>query len=540
MIGIQFFFWPLALIAAALAILLNLPLRNTYLPRAVNLLTATATDISALLDSGRISSAQLVEECLQRIHSHDQNGLHLNSVLGLVPRHQLRSTAALLDNERRRGILRSAVHGVPILIKGNFATEPSLGLPTSGGAFALANVTTKYDAVAVHQLREAGAIILGKTNLDELCSWKGDNLGSGWSKLGGTTRSPYTFGSPCGSSGGSAVAVAAGLVPFALGTETTGSITCPASFLALYGFVGSKDLVSSHGLSPVSSSFDRPGILSKSVADLAVVLDVIARPGESKTKYLGSLNDSTSWTDFRLGLADPDFFNKTHGLYHEEIGELKMHDEISNAVMRMRALGAEVNMNASFPSAQFLPQSFGEIQRIIRHEIKSSFASFSRETDAPVKNLADLVLFNKEHWSDALKKDGLHFPQGQEILERSVGESLDSAEYDDIMNTLYTWAVTSGLEYAFKTHSVDFLVVPGWSWITIYSAIAGAPMGTVPLGQFPDGRPFGLTFVGRRGQDAKLLQLMQFYEKTFPPRRTPSSMNSVLGNWYFRLTNGIL
>ncbi|KAL6410189.1 amidase family protein [Ilyonectria robusta] len=405
--------WTLALVALIVATLWSLPLGNTSLPRSVNLLTATVGDLSALLGSGAISSAQLVEECLSRIQRHDKNGLRLNSVLSLVSRDQLRSTATGIDSERRHGVQESALFGVPVLVKDNFATDPSLGLPTSGGAYAFANVTTKHDATAIHQLRKAGAIILGKTNLDEFCGLKGDNLGSGWSKVGGSTRSAYTFDSPCGSSGGSAVAASAGFVPVALGTETAGSVTCPASHAALFGFVASKDLVSNHGLFPVSTSFDRPGILAKSTVDLASVLGIIAQPNEPLAQDIASSNykiaDGAVWADFRLGRADPDFFGKAHGSYHDKIGEVKMYKAVSEALHRMETLGAVVNMNASFPSAGLIPQAWEKMQPIMRRDMKSSFADFYLEANnAPVKNLIELVEYNKEHWADSLQKGMQH------------------------------------------------------------------------------------------------------------------------------------
>ncbi|KAF4447327.1 amidase family protein [Fusarium austroafricanum] len=470
--------WPLALVALAVALLWRLPLSNSSLPRSVNLLTETASDLSALLNSGRITSAQLVEECLDRIYSHDKHGLRLNSVLNLVPRELLRSTAMGLDSKRRYdGAQQSDLFGIPILIKDHFATDPTLGLPTTGGAFALANVTAKQDATAIHQLREAGAIILGKTNLDELSGSKGHNLGSGWSKPGGKTRSAYTLGSPCGSSGGSAVAVSAGLVPVALGSETAGSVTCPASHAALFGFVPSGDLVSKHGMAPISTSFDRSGILSKSTADLVSVLGIIAQSNKPSAQEIASSNyriDTALWADFRIGRADPDFFGKTHGVYHDETGEINMYKAVSEAIARMETLGAFVNMNASFPSAKLIPQEWEKMQRIMRHDMKSSFAKFCLEAhNSPVRDVPELVKYNKEHWVDALKQDGLAFPQGQEILEKSVEENMDKDEYYDAMSMLHESANTSGIEYAFKAHDVDFLVAPGWSWISVYSGITG-------------------------------------------------------------------
>ncbi|KAH6973793.1 amidase signature domain-containing protein [Ilyonectria sp. MPI-CAGE-AT-0026] len=291
--------WTLALVALIVATLWSLPLGNISLPRSVNLLTATVSDLSALLGSGAISGAQLVEECLSRIQRHDKNGLRLNSVLSLISRHQLRSTASDIDSETCRDFQESALFGLPVLIKDSLATEPSLGLR------APFVTTNKHDATAIHQLRKSGAIIIGKASLDELSGLKGDNLGAGWSKLGGTTHSAYTFDSPCGSLGGSVVTVSAGFVPVALGTETAGSITCPASHAALFGFVASEDLVSNHGLFPISTSFDRPGFLSKSTVDLASVLGIIAQPTESSAQDIASSSykvaGSAMWADFPPG-----------------------------------------------------------------------------------------------------------------------------------------------------------------------------------------------------------------------------------------------
>jgi amidase len=320
--------WLLALPVLLAALLWALPPRNVYLPRSVDLLTATATDLAILLGAGKLSSSQLVDEYLTRIRTHDQNGLRLNSIISTTPDPRLHAIAARLDNERRRGIIRSPLHGLPVLIKDIYATEPSLGLATTGGAFAFSNLTTSHNAAVVDRLQDAGAIILGKANLDELNGLKGDNLGSGWSKLGGKMRSAYAFDTPCGSSGGSAIAVSAGLVPIALGSETAGSVTCPASHAALYSFVASNGVISNRGLLPASPQFDRPGIFAKSTVDLVSVFKIAAEPEDGLlASLLGSrreVSEDRKWSDFRIGLADPEFFGQAHGLYDDEYAELKV------------------------------------------------------------------------------------------------------------------------------------------------------------------------------------------------------------------------
>ena len=261
----------LSCIAVPLAIWLGIedPHQNHYLPHSLDLLTLGSQELSRLLQDGSINSVQLVQEYLRRIDLDNEEGLRLRAVLTPVPRESIIAIANLRDIERSQNATRSELHGIPILLKDNMATEAGLGMKTTFGASAFHNASANEDVFIVQNLREAGMIVLGKANLDELNGFKGDYSPTGWSTVGGQTLSPYDGEYPCGSSGGSAVAVAAGFAPLALGTETQGSISCPASHAALFAMKPSTGLLSRSGILPSSTTFDAPGILAKSTWDIS-------------------------------------------------------------------------------------------------------------------------------------------------------------------------------------------------------------------------------------------------------------------------------
>lgn len=318
----------LSCIAVPLAIWLGIedPHRNHYLPRSLDLLTLGSQELSRLLQDGSINSVQLVQEYLRRIDLDNEEGLRLRAVLTPVPRESIIATANLRDIEWSQNATRSELHGIPILLKDNMATEAGLGMKTTFGASAFHNASANEDAFIVKKLREAGMIVLGKANLDELNGFKGDHLPTGWSTVGGQTLSPYDGEYPCGSSGGSAVAVAAGFAPLALGTETQGSISCPASHAALYAMKPSTGLLSRSGILPSSTTFDAPGILAKSTWDISNALDIASGPDDTDPATLmaslhryGSFaqQPSSNWSDWRIGFADPDWFWSSIGVYSD-------------------------------------------------------------------------------------------------------------------------------------------------------------------------------------------------------------------------------
>ena len=272
-------------------------------------------ELQSLLSSGKLTSAQLVEVYLAEIDKY--NG-YLKAVIATAPKQQLIEKAKTLDHERSRGTLRSQLHGLPILVKDNIDTHPDLGMNTTSGSFALLGARPKKSADVVERLIKAGVIILGKANLSELSWYKGSGTICGWSAVGGQSQSAYvrggireddTFGghsNPGGSSSGSAIAVSAGLAPFSIGTETEGSLIMPGNRAALYTLKPTIGLVSQQGIVPVSHICDAAGPMTKSVLDLANLLDVIIDPAKTNLPKYGFASAITdNWADLKVGVLDP-------------------------------------------------------------------------------------------------------------------------------------------------------------------------------------------------------------------------------------------
>lgn len=243
----------------------------------VEVVEADIATLQARMQAGRSSSAQLTHAYLQRIDRIDRidrSGPHLNAVIELNP--QAEADAAALDAERRAGQVRGPLHGIPLLLKDNIDALPMVN---SAGSLALANFRPTQDAFLVQRLRAAGAVILGKTNLSEWANFRSTQSSSGWSGRGGLTRNPYALDrNPCGSSAGTGAAIAASLATVGIGTETDGSITCPAAVNGLVGLKPTVGLVSRDGIIPISASQDTAGPMTRSVADAAAVLQAIAAP----------------------------------------------------------------------------------------------------------------------------------------------------------------------------------------------------------------------------------------------------------------------
>ena len=254
-------------------------------PTVADLSRLSLYQAQLLQQQGKLSSQQLTEYYLARITQLDDQGPALHAITNVNA--DALTQAKQLDADRRAGKVRGPLHGMPVLLKANIATADNL--PTTAGALVLKDFKTSVDAELVSQLRRAGAVILGKTNLSEWANFRGEGSASGWSALGGQTKNPYVLSqSPCGSSSGSGVAVAADLTLFAVGTETDGSITCPAAINNIVGIKPTHGAVSGHGIIPIASSQDTAGPMARNVADAAALLQAIATP-QAQQKY-GDLN----------------------------------------------------------------------------------------------------------------------------------------------------------------------------------------------------------------------------------------------------------
>jgi amidase len=410
--------------------------------------------------------------------------------------------AARLDTERDDGRVRGPLHGLPVLVKDNIDTAD---LPTTAGSLALADQPPPpYDAPLVRRLREAGCIVLGKTNLSEWANFRGSASSSGWSAYGGLTRNPYALNrSAGGSSSGSGAAVAAGLAELSIGTETNGSIVCPAALNGIVGLKPTVGLIPQQGIVPLSHSQDTAGPMTKTVRQAAALLTVLTGGGTQYEEYC--LGDNL--TGLRIGVPRGPLWGYSLGLD-------RVTDE---ALGLLSGLGATLVDGLSLPS----PGSEEDQLAILTHEMKVDVAAYlaTRRPGGP-RTLADLIAFNKEHADVELR----YF--GQELFERSEEtEGLDSALYVAARLSALR-AGRDGIDDLLRDNQLDALVTPSYSpaWAidlingdhvlgssSSHAALAGYPLLTVPSG-LVEGLPVGITFSGTGRSDSTLIRLAHAFE----------------------------
>lgn len=487
----------------------------------------TISQLQAAMSSGQLTAERLVELYLERIEAIDRHGPTLNSVIEI----NLDSLeiARALDRERADSGARGPLHGIPVLIKDNIATGDQM--QTTAGSLALLGSRVPRDAGVARKLREAGAVILGKTNLSEWANFRGDASTSGWSGRGGQTRNPYVLDrSPCGSSSGSGAAIAANLAAASLGTETDGSILCPSAINALVGIKPTVGLTSRAGVVPISHSQDTVGPMTRTVADAAIVLGAITGIDEHDQATVAS-----------NGLYHTDYtkFLDADGLRGARIGVARQHyfgysaktDAIVNAaVERMRELGAEIIDNAGIPTAKQMSSSESEMT-VLLYEFKADLNVYlAGLVKSPVRSLADIIAFNTAHAEEEL----LYF--GHELMVKAQETpSLDAQVYLDALAENQRLAREEGIDAVMDEHKLDALVMPttGPAWCIDLvngdhhsggsaqpAALAGYPAITVPAG-YTFELPIGITFMGRAYSEPTLIKLAYAFEQATQARHAP-------------------
>lgn len=484
------------------------------------------------LQSGRWSSAGLTQLYRERIEAIDRAGPALRSVLWVNA--EAMDIAARLDDERKAGRLRGPLHGIPILLKDNLDTGDRM--PTTAGSLALAGSRAAADAFVVAQLRAAGAVILGKTNLSEWANFRGHRSTSGWSSCGGQTRNPYVLDrNPSGSSSGSAAAVAASLGAAAVGTETDGSILSPSAYCGLVGMKPTVGLISRTGIIPISRSQDTAGPMARTVTDAAILLQ--AMTGRDPLDEAMADGASPGIGDLRL-LLQPD------GLKGARIGVARRFFEapppvrsvLEAALDALRDAGAEMIDPVDAPG---LGGFGGHELLVLHHEFKAGLnACLAARPDAPVRSLADVIAFNEAHRDTVMP----WFGQEHCLAAQSCGP-LTSPEYLQAREACRQIARHQGINAIMDTHRLDAVVVPSGGpahstdWIfgdqgmpTGYSvaAVAGTPSLTVPAGHV-HGLPVGLAFLGRAWSEATLLRLGYAFEQSTRHRRRPEFRATLAG-----------
>lgn len=496
-----------------------------------------ATELAAALHDGTLAAEAATRAALDRVAALDRAGPSLHAVLALNPR--ALDDARALDAERAAHGPRGPLHGIPILIKDNVETADPVS--TTAGSLALAQNVTGRDAPLVARLRAAGAVILGKANLSEWANIRGSRSISGWSAAGGLTRNPYALDrSACGSSSGSAVAVAAGMVPLAVGTETDGSITCPASLTGIVGLKPTLGLVSRARIVPISHSQDTAGPMARSVRDAALLLSVMAgsdpldpataQADAHRADYLAAL-DAQALHGARLGVM------RFAAGFHPETDAV-----FARALDTLRDAGAvlvEIDALPGTPEADAAGQ-VSPMQRVTDAEGLVLLTELKADLDAYLANaapavsartLAAVIAFNDAHAAEELPLFG------QELfLKAQAGPGLDDPAYRAALATSKRLAGPEGIDRMLAEGRLDALVAPtmGPAWVvdavngdhamgstSTLPAVAGVPHLTVPMGAV-SGLPVGLSFIGPAWSDARMLALGYAFEQRAEPAPRPT------------------
>ena len=515
---------PLAGILGASAAAAKVPVSDA----AIALEEATIAQLQDAMTKGGLSSLGLVNMYLERIAAIDEDGIGLNSVLEVNP--DARKIARQLDRERKNGHVRGPLHGIPIMLKANIDTADKM--TTTAGSLSLVGDPPHQDSTVAARLRAAGAVILGKTNLSEWANFRGFNSSSGWSGQGGQTRNPYVLDrNPCGSSSGSAASVAANLTAAGLGTETDGSIVCPATINGVVGIKPTVGLTSRAGVIPISHTQDTVGPHARTVADAAAVLSALVGvdPRDAATSASAG-KFSTDYTQF----LDP------HGLQGARIGVARgggftgynrETDRIfEEAIAAMADAGAVIVDPAEIPTIDELNADPAEIIVLIYEFKRDLNAYLATRTGVPVHTLADVIAFNLAHASQELQ----YF--GQEFLELAEQEIFTQQEYEDALVRGHELAGKNGIDAILAQEHLDALVAPTGSpsWpIDLVNgdhflgassgpaAVAGYPIINVPAG-FAFGLPLGISFMGTAFSEAKLIKLASGFEAATHARRPPT------------------
>jgi len=487
----------------------------------------TIPKLQAAFKSGKITSRNLVQSYLRRISRIDRAGPRLNSIAEINP--DALEIASQLDDERREQGPRGPLHGIPVVLKDSIATIDRM--ETTAGSLALVGSRPRGEAFVVGKLREAGAIILAKANLSEWANFRSSNSSSGWSARGGQVRNPYVLDrTPCGSSSGSAVAVAANLTCVAVGTETDGSIVCPSSINGVVGIKPTLGLVSRAGVIPVAHSQDTVGPIARTVTDAAILLGAMV-----------GVDKGDAATKSSAGRTQRDYskFLDRHGLEGARIGipreayfgySDKADAIAEKAIERMRKLGARIIDPANIPTAKQMSSSEDEMT-VLLYEFKDDLNHYLSDLESSkVRSLKEVIAFNERHRRKELKFFGQDlFLKAQKTTNLKDRKYLRALKNDRLLSR------QKGIDFAMDRHRLDALVTPttspAWAIDLIDgdhglggssqpTALAGYPAITVPAG-FAFGLPVGITFMGRAYSEPTLIRLAYAFEQATLHRLKP-------------------
>ncbi|MEI9944421.1 MAG: amidase [Chitinophagaceae bacterium] len=482
------------------------------------------------INAGKYSSEQLTQLYLDRIKAIDKSGPVLNSVIEINP--DALTIAKAMDDERKAGKTRGPLHGIPVLIKDNIDTADKM--QTTAGALAMAGHIATKDSFVVKKLREAGAVILGKTNLSEWANFRSSHSSSGWSSRGGQTKNPYILDhNPCGSSSGSGVAVAANLCTVAVGTETDGSVTCPASVNGIVGLKPTVGLVSRTGIIPISATQDTAGPMGRTVKDVAILLGIMT--GIDKSDAITKESEGKASTDYTKFLDANALKGKRIGIDKKPQGENQyMLALIKKATDLLKQKGAEIieieynDKINELGDAEF---------HVLKYEFKDGLNKYLAATNAKMKTLADVIAFNKQNEDKAMP----YFKQ-ETLVNSDKMDGLDSKGYKEALHKSHTTSKQI-LDNVIKENKLDAIcgltMGPACSIDTIYgdrwgdvfltmpAAVTGYPHISVPCGLIYE-LPVGLSFFGSPYSEPTLLAIAYAYEQASKNRIAPKFKKAFL------------
>lgn len=485
----------------------------------------TISDLQTGMKSGKFTARSLVRKYLDRIDEIDKHGPGINSVIEINP--DAVSIAEALDRERKEKGARGLLHGIPILIKDNVDTADRM--MTTAGSLALLGSRPLQDSFVARKLREAGAVILGKTNLSEWANIRSNHSSSGWSGRGGQTKNPYALDrNPCGSSSGSGAATAANLCAAAIGTETDGSVVCPSSANSLVGIKPTVGLMGRSGIIPIAHSQDTAGPMARSVSDAAILLGSLT--GIDNRDPVTKLSAGRSFADYRQFLDKDGLRGARLGVARKYFGFNDRVDKLMNDLVGvLKKLGAVIVDPADIPTSGKFDDTELEV---LLYELKSDLNTYLRGlgSSASVHSLKEIIEFNEKNRDREMP----YFGQDLFIKAEAKGPLTDK-KYLAALRKNHLLSRTQGIDFIIKKSRLDALIAPtgGPAWPTDWingdhftggyssaSAVAGYPHITVPAG-YVFGLPVGISFFGAAWSEPKLLKYAYAFEQATKARRGP-------------------
>ena len=484
----------------------------------------TVEELNRAYENGKYTAFDVVNLYLRRIEKLNKKGPQLNAIISINP--DALEIAAALDDERKSGNVRGPLHGIPILLKDNIDTKDRM--PTTAGSIALKENYAKNDSPLALSLREAGAIILGKTNLSEWANFRSTNSSSGWSGMGGQTRNPYLLtANTCGSSSGSGVAAAANLATLTIGTETDGSVVCPAAYNGVVGIKPTVGLVSRTGIIPIAATQDTAGPMTRTVSDAAYLLTAMV------TK---DAQDLATKTQPKVRVQYENYLNKD-GLKGKRIGVIRapfrMHDELpgifEQSLAVMKNNGAEIIDNLELGDREDIGKAEGVV---LRYEFKYYLNAYLTKTPDTVKSktLADLIAFNIKYHDQEMP----YFKQEIFVGSEKKGPLSDD-EYLEALKASHI-AMQDLIDQLMTDHNLDLIVMPSRNpansqdlvygdhpsggGTSSYAAVSGYPSITVPMGYIHE-LPVSLSFVSRDYTEGVLIEAAYAFEQATKVRKKP-------------------